>query len=483
MTSMGERFRAWVVQQRPAGATAVVRNADQVEFSTGLATAQVNLYPYEDDKEIVELRITRALDGQDTFFLHFLLDNMPRAEELFGQMAEALQGQTESLATHVLLCCTSALTTTLFASKMGEIAETLSLSYDFTALPVHDALVPGGDFAAVLLAPQVAFMRDKIAAAHPRAVVFEIPGKIFGSYDAGAALQLVMHALHDAQTETHDRDSASLRAVRDLADDRQVLIITLFSLRDSSRIGYRLYDHGVGTLEGTVRKTKLDYRDVVDLVDTLPARGLDMSTLDAVGIALPGVAYRGVASLPDLVEGDCDLRGILSERLHVPISVDNNCNAAAVGCYVSQQDYENLVFFRHAFGHAAGGFGTVIDGRLLKGRENMAGEPKYFEGLFDYHAYQGHGNALWTAEGLHAITENVCLAATALLSPEAIYLAVDTIDDAEEFRGTLARSLGERYTPPVYLVKDYVERVYLGELSLVLQKLRDPNYHSRGVHL
>ncbi len=483
MADVSTRFRDWVAQQRPAGADAVVRDADSIQFDTGMATAQVNLYPYEDGREIVELRITRAIDDQDTFFLHFLLDNMPRAEELFGQMAEALEGQTTTLATHVLLCCTSAFTTTLFANKMGEIAESLSLDYDFTALPVHDALVPGGDFAAVLLAPQVAFMRDQIAQAHPHAIVFEIPGKVFGSYDAGMALQLVMHALHDAQAPARDDAKESLRTARDLADDRQVLIITLFSLRETSRIGYRLYDHGVGTLQGAVRKPKLSYRDVVDLVDTLPARGLDMSTLDAVGIALPGVAYRGVASLPDIVEGDCDLRGILGERLHVPICVDNNCNAAAVGCYVGQQDYENLVFFRHAFGHAAGGFGAVIDGRLLKGRENLAGEPKYFEGLFDYRAHGGFGSALWSAEGLHAIAENVSLAAVSLMAPEAIYLSVDTIDDADEFRATLVRSLGERYAPPVHLVNDYMERVYLGELALVLQKLRDPNYRSRGVHL
>ena len=30
-------------------------------------------------------------------------------------------------------------------------------------------------------------------------------------------------------------------------------------------------------------------------------------------------------------------------------------------------------------------------------------------------------------------------------------------------------------------VDDYVERVYLGEMALCLQKLRDPNYRSLGI--
>ena len=45
--------------------------------------------------------------------------------------------------------------------------------------------------------------------------------------------------------------------------------------------------------------------------------------------------------------------------------------------------------------------------------------------------------------------------------------------------------LGTRFKikgqPYIYVVDDYVERVYLGEMALCLQKLSDPNYRSLGI--
>ena len=41
--------------------------------------------------------------------------------------------------------------------------------------------------------------------------------------------------------------------------------------------------------------------------------------------------------------------------------------------------------------------------------------------------------------------------------------------------------LPEELIPKLFVVDDYVERVYLGEMALCLQKLRDPNYRSLGI--
>lgn len=478
MATIGTRFRKWVLAQRIDGIAPTAVDTDHMRIKLMTVTAEVNIYAGLDgSEEIAEYRIVRHLDNEPIFFLHVLLDDLERAKELFEEMVEALESENEQQATHVLLCCTSALTTTLFASKMGDVAIALSLDYDFTAMPVTEALQPGGDWAAVLLAPQVSHMRQQIMDAHPDAVVFEIPGKVFGSFDAAAALQLVMHALHDVQTPiTRHND---LRATRDLANDRRILIITLFTLRDHSRVGYRLFDHGVIASEGAVRKPRLDFRDIEDLIETLPGRGVAIDNLDAVGIAVPGVAYRGTVTLEGIVEGTHDLRGHIEGRFGIKTYVDNNCNAAAVGCYVSQDKYENLVFFRHAFGHAAGGLGTIIDGRLLKGRGNLAGEPRYYENLFALD--MPFDDALWSEEGLFQIAKNMCAVSIALTAPEAIYLGVDTVDDMDELRQALCEIFPPEHVPPLYVVDDYIERVYLGEMAICLQKLHDPTYRSLGI--
>lgn len=479
MNEVGTRFREWILSLRVQGAKPVQLDEDRISIELPTATAEVNFYPYEDDKEIVEYRVVRE-DGDASFFLHFELDDLQRAQELFGQMEESLAEESSRETTHVLLSCTSALTTTLFAQRMNEVAQTLGLDYDFCAKPVDEALTTSEPFSAVLLAPQAAHTRKRMMESHPNALVFEIPAKIFGSFDAAGAVRLLMHAFREV-SERADVENG-LRAVRDLHDDKRVLTITLFALRDHMRLGYRLYDKGEAVVEGAVRKSmdmSSGYDDIEGLIRGLSVRELDLSTLDAIAIAVPGVTLRGKVSLPGIIVGEYDLGPALFERFGVPVYVDNNCNAAAVGCYVSQDECENLMFYRHAFGHVAGGMGTVIDGKLLKGHGNFAGEPKYFEDHFALD--MSYEDTLWSAEGMHELALNVAVASAAVVAPDALYLAVDTIDDASAFHDELARILGRPNAPKVVIVDDYVERVYLGTLALALQKLHDPKYRSLGV--
>ena len=477
MESTGTEFRQWLLAQTVCDRKPEALDDDHFRIRLDTAVAEVNIYPtLEETDEIAEYRIERLLDGETIFFLHVLLDNLTRAEKLFDEMASALETEAEHQPKHIMLCCTSALTTSMFAAKMGEVATALSLDYDFTALPVTEALRPGGDWSAVLLAPQVSHERSKMIEAHPEAAVFEIPGKIFGSYDAAGAIRLLMNALRDVQPLGND---GMLSAVRALDDDRQILIITFFVQRDSARLGYRLYDKGLVRMEGSVRKPTLDFRDVADLIEALSARSVDMNGLDAIGIAVPGITYRGSVTLPEFYDTPYDMGHALATRFGIPVYLDNNCNAAAVGCYMTQEDYESLIFFRHAFGHEYGGLGTVIDGKLLKGRGNLAGETKYFEDSINLGS--PFREAIWTETGMQLLARGVILSAISLVSPEAVYLSVDTVDDADEFRDMLAEKLGDEYVPPVFIVTDYIERVYLGELAMCLQKLRDPRYRSLGV--
>lgn len=499
MDSIGKLFREWVLTQRPQGTAPVYEGRDRICVDVGNAVAEIAFYPYQDGLEIAEYQITRSLDGKVTFYLHVLLDDLSRAEELFAEMVEALGDAVSRTTTRVILCCTSALTTSLFAAKMNEMAEALALDYDFCAMPVDRALAEKDDFEAVLLAPQASHMRHQMMAAHPDSVVFEIPGRIYGAYDAAGAIRLLMHALRDADLLTSTHSGKGVRVVRDLSNDKRILIITLFVMSSYVRLGYRLYDHGRPTVEGFVRKQSLDYRDIEDLLGALGARGIPVGDLDFIGIAVPGVAYHGNISLPGTVKGDYNLGAHIEKRFGIKTSIDNNCNAAAVGCYIGQDRYENVMFYRHEFGHIAGGLGTVIDGTLLKGRHNLAGEPKYYESLFAYDP--SYEEMLLSEDGMLEIARNVALAGIALIAPEALYLSVDTVDDMDKFRqalmsGTVEPSdrcrlvgpmggellvLPEELVPDLYVVDDYVERVYLGEMALCLQKLRNPNYRSLGI--
>ena len=477
MDELEQRYCSWILDQRVCGAAPHAVDDDHIVIEVGSVVAEVNLYRSHDSRTIVELLIMTSPDEVPAFFLHFVLEDLLRAQELFEEMAQALESEMGTFVTRVALCCTSGMTTTFFASKMGEVAYGLSLPYEFSAMSIDRAVGASDEYEAILLAPQVGHLRQDVVAAHPHAVVFEIPGKVFGSYDAVGAIELLMHALHDVHAPSDD--VGDLHAMRDLSNDKRILVITLFVLRRDVRLGYRLYDHGQVESFGTVRKAKLDYRDVEDLIETIEGREVNLSELDAIGIAVPGVAYHGTVSLPGMLEHDYDLGRRIAERFGIRVHVDNNCNAAAAGCYVLQNEHQSLVFYRHEFGHNAGGLGTIIDGRLLKGWRNIAGETRFFEHLFDYGG--PFEDACWSPSGLQQIVKNMVLSEMSLVSPEAVFLSVDTVDDMDVLRDVIAEEVPSDLIPQLVCVDDYFERVYLGEMALCLQKILDPDYRSHGV--
>ena len=84
MTENGKAYRAWLREQMAGGAPATTEGEDSIRFMLPTATAEVNFYPFDED-EIVEMRVTRASDGDSTFFLHFALnDSLSHSHELFG---------------------------------------------------------------------------------------------------------------------------------------------------------------------------------------------------------------------------------------------------------------------------------------------------------------------------------------------------------------------------------------------------------------
>ena len=114
---------------------------------------------------------------------------------------------------------------------------------------------------------------------------------------------------------------------------------------NSSLYSYRVYDHGEVALEGCVEKPGRSYCDVKDILASARLQGLDTGNLDAIGLALPGVVDGSRVHMIAVEMKTVDFAR-LSERLGVPIFVDNNANAAAAGCYVSQDRYESIMLQR-----------------------------------------------------------------------------------------------------------------------------------------
>lgn len=92
-----------------------------------------------------------------------------------------------------------------------------------------------------------------------------------------------------------------------------------------------------------------------------------------VGVGVPGFVRDGrVLASPNFPEWrDVDLGARLEEALGVPVSVENDANAAALGAWVRFGGVEDLVLL--TLGTGVGG-GVVSEGRLVRGRKGTGAE-------------------------------------------------------------------------------------------------------------
>jgi predicted NBD/HSP70 family sugar kinase len=100
-----------------------------------------------------------------------------------------------------------------------------------------------------------------------------------------------------------------------------------------------------------------------------------LKKLRGVGVTVPGLVDLDghVVNLPILRWRNTNFGALLEDRLSLPVSVENNANAAALGAVYSHpgEPTESAVFLK--LGTGCGG-AAVIEGRLLRGAFGTAGE-------------------------------------------------------------------------------------------------------------
>ncbi|MCC4907942.1 ROK family protein [Microbacterium sp. cx-59] len=115
-------------------------------------------------------------------------------------------------------------------------------------------------------------------------------------------------------------------------------------------------------------------RTVVDAVAALGARaGVDPGSFASVGIGMPGQVRPGtmrVSHALNLGIDRMDVRETLAPLLGLPVRVENDVKAAAVGAAVLQ-GRDSIAYLNLGTGVAAG---IVVGGRVWRGRRGAAGE-------------------------------------------------------------------------------------------------------------
>ncbi|MDR1386497.1 MAG: ROK family protein [Propionibacteriaceae bacterium] len=125
--------------------------------------------------------------------------------------------------------------------------------------------------------------------------------------------------------------------------------------------------------------TRTGHGGVVDSIlrasdQALDQLGLGRDALEAVGVGLPGLVDPGlglVRQAANLGLVELDLAQALRRGFDCPIRVENDVKASAWGAAQLLQRCDNLTYVNVGTGLA---LATVLDGRLLRGQDNVAGE-------------------------------------------------------------------------------------------------------------
>lgn len=475
---ISDAFRSWIMNRKSEAYQTVKEDNDHYRLVTDYAVAEINLYVMNPDPEIVELRIVNTKDEEVKFFLHFALTDLDHAKELVEEMASSLVNLKHHQKVPVLLSCTSGLTTSYFAEQMNEAAKLLSLDLSFSAAPIRDIYEKGQNQKAILLAPQVAYEYQKVKKVFSDIPVIRIPAQIFGTYNAGAAVQLVDNELKNFCKENEEHPGSLVRAVD---NDKKILVLTSIPNGSYAHLIYRAYDHGKTVRKGEVIKESLNLRDIEDVLDTqiCPCRN---EKPDAVGLAVSGAIRNGVIDLPESCHMNLQLEGhenysdigkYLEDKYQIPFDIHNNTNSAAVGYYAMQDRYDNITFLSQPIGWTMGGQGIVIDGKLHEGAHGIAGEIKYVK---DFAQYSKNPQTLaWDPDGMLEIVAKSLAVNIAMVDPEVILVRCDLTPDMDLLKKKLSEYIPERNLPDLIYVKDASDYMLTGEMILTENRLRKLN--------
>ncbi|MEM1273467.1 MAG: ROK family transcriptional regulator [Pseudomonadota bacterium] len=196
---------------------------------------------------------------------------------------------------------------------------------------------------------------------------------------------------------------------------------------------------------------------VIDLAKVVMERAVsnaqaDRGRLIGAGVVMPGpFGQTGLSGRANDLPGwgDIDAAGVLSAGLDVPVTVENDANAAAIAERVSGVAQGRSTFAYLYFGTGLG-LGMVVDGKIYRGARGNAGEIGHIPVPF--------GDATIALED---IVSRIALTRT--LTDAG--MPSDTIEDLEQ---------AYRMRAPAYEAWLDRARAALGHAALVIENLYDP---------
>jgi len=464
MNITAAEFKEWVKSQTHENITMSGTAEGNIVLDAGYAKAMVNFY----DLEIVELAIVDNND-ENRFYLHFQVRDDDHARGLYNEMIIALRQLENRTKVKVLLTCSSALTTSYFAQVLNQAVVDLKLDYTFNAVSFNHIYEKGFEYDVILLAPQIHFEYEKVKQIMKDQLVLKIPAQVFASYSAGGMLELLMEELQKKKAVETKKSEENKIPLSMYENEYRILTIGLINYQGGMRVGYRIYDHGMKTLDKEVIKDNYSPSDIEDLLDYITVRH---RKVDVIGIAIPGVTYHGSLFHQEYHFFNEDLGNSLSEKYHIPVVLYNDVDAVAFGYRSMHEDVTDMVFHFQPRGMYSPGAGVILNGFPYRGLRHAAGEIVSLVNA----CVENPEEKIKTPEGALEIVGKCVLAYISVIAPKNVIVYSEMTPDMDVLREWLLQYVDEKYIPElrhVYRLKKYMLPGVMLHCLWVLENMKD----------
>ena len=155
----------------------------------------------------------------------------------------------------------------------------------------------------------------------------------------------------------------------------------------------------------------------------------------------------------------------LKQRYKQSIKLYNDINTAAVGYYATHLENKNLFFLFQAISLKAGA-GLIVNGKLIEGFCNLAGEVSYLPLEFS----QKQEELSKTPEGTLEIVSKIILTTMYLVAPEVIVIFSELLPDFKVLEKKIKELMPQHQIPKLIKVNNVIEYMLIGQMYLCLKE-------------
>lgn len=212
------------------------------------------------------------------------------------------------------------------------------------------------------------------------------------------------------------------RPSRHFVYNKNFAYVGIIYLRIEGPVSY-IYSSVINMLGETIYENNEELIDIKydDIDKTVLCMIKNYSKLEVLCIGIPGVVIDGYIGLGDVdALRNFNLKDKLENKYQLKVIMENDVNAAAIGYYNrNSRKTESIVYLYYPDEGCPGG-GIIINGKVLRGHTNFAGEVSY---LPLGPEYEEHGLIQSDSNKFFSILVKTILILNSVINPETIILS------------------------------------------------------------